>query len=32
MIYDILTELEYLNAEATVLAAAIKKNLDGVGV
>ena len=32
MIYDILAELEDLNAEAAVLAAIIKKNLEGLGV
>jgi hypothetical protein len=32
MICDILTELEDLNAEAAVLAVAIKKNFEEVGV
>ena len=32
MIYDILAELEDLNAEAAVLAVAIKNNLEEVGV
>lgn len=32
MIYDILAELEDLNAEAAVLAVAIKKNFEEQGV
>ena len=32
MIYDILAELEDLNAEAAVLAVGIKKNFEEVGV
>lgn len=32
MIYDILAELEDLNAEAAVLAATLKKNLEELGV
>ena len=32
MIYDILAELECLNAEVAVLAVAIKKNFEEVGV